>query len=87
MPHARVIGISCIPVPLDGLRAYLRSTHVMHWLRSNLPPKGGGFRGMSVGNLSRLPVPHEDAEVWLALEQCGRDEADKIISDFMGKTG
>jgi type I restriction-modification system DNA methylase subunit len=85
-PCARIIGISRCAVSVDALRTYLQSKLAEKWFRANLPPKGGGFRGMSVGNLSRLPIPRQDAEVWQTLKQCEAAETDKLIRDFVGKT-
>jgi hypothetical protein len=83
-PCARIIGISSIQVPWIGLRAFLGSTFSKAWLRANLPPKGGGFRGMSVGNLSRLPVPASTETLWKELTDAAGTEVDKLVNRWLG---
>jgi hypothetical protein len=86
IPHARVIGISCITVPIPGLQAFVHSSYAARWFRCNLPPKGGGFRGMSVGNLSKLPIPRTTDLIWQELaEAAGQQAAEEVIANWLAK--
>src|SRR5207248_2320967 len=80
-PCARIIGVSCVQVPIAGLQKLLNSRFAGEWFRANLPPKGGGFRGMSVGDLARFPVPEKSDPIWSELDTAETFAAANVILD------
>jgi hypothetical protein len=63
-PCARVIGISQATVDVFALQLFLNSPEVWAWMRAKFPPKRGGYRGMSVGDLSEVPCPGRESRIW-----------------------
>lgn len=83
-PCARIIGISSCVVNCEALSKYLTSSWSESWFRTNLPAKGGGYRGMSVGDLGRIPVPESGNKVWNEIEQASSDqEVDDAIEAWL----
>jgi hypothetical protein len=86
-PCARIVGASSIGVSVTALRLYLQSSVVEGWFRTNLPAKGGGYRGMAVGDLTRLPVPFAKDSVWKALDATSTEQSvNEIVEDWLGRT-
>ena len=68
-----------------GLKVFLQSDVAADWFRANLAPKGGGFRGMSVGDLERIPIPSVDSSVWKELAAEPESRAGEIIRGHIGR--
>jgi hypothetical protein len=86
-PCARIIGISRIKVAPLALKVFLESGVAADWFRANLAPKGGGFRGMSVGNLSKLPTPRTTDLIWQELaEATGQQAVEEVIANWLAKS-
>lgn len=68
-PTARIIGISEPDVPLGALQLYLNSDEVWAFMKARFPPRRGGYRGMSVGDLEGVPCPTHSSPIWQKLEE------------------
>jgi hypothetical protein len=81
-PCARIIGISKSIVPIGALQLFLNSDEVWAYMRATFPPKRGGYRGMSVGDLAAVPCPARSSPIWDVLEQIARGlDVQKITAE------
>jgi len=71
-PCARVIGVSQPSIEAPALQLFLNSPEVWAWMRAKFPPKRGGYRGMSVGDLGEVPCPSPTSGIWDELRRLSK---------------